>query len=132
MRICEDVLYQPVAPVGFGIGEAVENTISFRVFDPVIQVALFLVAKRFPVADQELKIARVRLVDGRVVDFVDDAMAERESDPAVRMISGAETFLGAGCPAGFDSGRTECDGVLSWIHIALQRAEIIGVTGFTP
>ena len=75
----------------------------------MIQVALFLVAKCFPVADQELKIARVRLVNGRVVDFVDDAMAEREPDPAARMISGAETFLGAGGPAGFDSGCAECE-----------------------
>ena len=64
MRIRKDVLYQPVAPVGFLIGEAVENTIPFRIFNPVVQVALFLVTKRFTVADQELKIARVRLVDG--------------------------------------------------------------------
>ena len=109
MRIGEDVLDQPVAPVGFRIGEPVEKTIAFRVFDPVIQVALFLVAKRFPVADEKLKIARVRLVNGRVVDFVDDAMAEREPDPAARMISGAQAFLGAGGPAGLDSGCAECD-----------------------
>ena len=83
----------------------------------MVQVALFLVAKRFPVGDEKLEIARVRLVHARVVDFVDDAMAEREPDPAARMISGAQAFFGAGGPAGFDSGRAECDGVLSWIHI---------------
>jgi len=109
VRIGEDVLNDPVAPVPLGIGDAVENTIAFRVFDPVIQVALFLVAKCFTVADQELKIAGIRLVNGRVIDFVDDAMAEREPDPATRVISGAETFLGAGSPAWLDSGRAECD-----------------------
>ena len=83
----------------------------------MVQVALFLVAKRFPVADEELKIARVRLVDGRVVDFVDDAVAEREPDPAARMIGGAQTFLGAGGPARLDSGCAEGDGVFSWIHV---------------
>ncbi len=50
------------------------------------QVAFFLVAKRFAIADQKLKVARVRLVDMRIIDFVDDAMAEREPDTATRMI----------------------------------------------
>ena len=109
VRICKDVFDEPVASIAFRIGEAVEKTVAFRVFDPVIQVALFLVAKCFPVADEELKIARVRLVDGRVVDFVDDAVAEREPEPATCMISGAETFLGAGRPAWLDSGCAECD-----------------------
>jgi len=78
--ICEDVFYETVASVAFRIGETVENTILFRVFDPVIQVTLFLVEKRFPVADKKLKIARVRCVDGGIVDFVDDAMTEPPSD----------------------------------------------------
>ena len=107
MRIGEDVLDEPVAPVALRIGEAVEKTIAFRVFDPVIQVALFLVAKCFAVADQKLKIARVGLVDVRVIDLVDDAVAEREPDPAARMISGAEAFLGAGRPARLNSGRAK-------------------------
>ena len=107
MRVGQDMLYDPVAPVRFGIGEPVENTVPFRVFDPVIQVALFLVAEGLAVADEKLKIARVRLVDGRVVDFVDDAVTEREPDPAARMISGAQAFFCAGGPAGLDSGRAE-------------------------
>src|SRR5512137_269774 len=117
MRICEDVLDQAVAPGGFGIGEPVEKAIAFRVLDQVLEVAFFLMAKGFSVADEELEIARVGFVNGGVVDFVDDAMAEREPDPAARMISGAETFFGAGGPAGFDSGRAECDRVFSGIHV---------------
>src|SRR5512136_957136 len=117
MWIGEDLLDQAVASVGFGVGEPVEKAVAFRVFDQVLQVAFFLVAKRFSVADEELEIARVGFVNGGVVDFVDDAMAEREPDAAARMISGAETFFGAGGPAGFDSGRAECDRVFSGIHI---------------
>ena len=44
----------------------------------MIQVTLLFVAKSLAVADQKLKIARVGLVYGRVVDFVDDAVAECE------------------------------------------------------
>ena len=120
VRICKDVLDQLVAPVGLRVGEAVENTIAFRVFDPVAQVALFLVAKRFPVGDQELKIARVRRVNRGVVNLVDDAMAEREPEPAARMISGAQAFLRAGSPAGFDAGRTECHRVFRRVHAGIR------------
>ena len=64
MGIREDVLDQPVAPLRLQIDEAVEDTIPFRVFDLAIQVALFFTAKRFAIADQESKIARVRPVNG--------------------------------------------------------------------
>ena len=40
------------------------------------------------------EIACVRLVDGRVVNFVHDAVAERQPEPAARLISGAESFFG--------------------------------------
>ena len=122
MWICKDVFYETVASVAFRIGEAVKNTILFRVFDPVIQVAFFLVAKRFSVADKKLKIARVRCVDGGIVDFVDNAMAEREPQPATRMIGSAEAVFSAGRPAGFDSGGAKCDRVFKWIHVRISNA----------
>ena len=80
MRIGEHVLDQPIAAAGFRIGEAVKEAIALRVFDRVIQVALFLVAKRFAIADEKLKVARVRLIDVRIVNLVDDAVAEREPE----------------------------------------------------
>ena len=118
VRIGQDVLDQPVASAAFRIGEPVERSVAFRVFDPVIQVSLFLVTKCFPVADQELKIARVWLVNSGVINLVDDAVAQREPDPATRMISRAKTLLGAGCPARCDTGRAECDGMFGWIHVS--------------
>ena len=100
---------EPVASVAFRIGEAVEKTVAFWIFDSVVQIALFLVAKRFPVADKKLEIACVRLVDGRVINFVDDAVVKREPEATARMISGTETFFGAGRPTWLDVGRAECD-----------------------
>ena len=109
MRIGEHVLYEPVAALAFRIGQAVEKAIALRVFDQVIQVALFLVAKCFAVADEKLKIARVRLVDARIVDLVDDAVTEREPEPATGMIGRAHAFFRARSPAWLDSRRAKCD-----------------------
>src|SRR5689334_15462765 len=118
MRVGQNVFYEAIASIGFGIGEPVKNTIPFRVFDPVIQVALFLVAKRCSVADEKLKIACIGLVDGRVIDFIDDAVAEREPNPTARMIRSAQTLLGAGGPAGLNSRGTKGNAVSTWIHLS--------------
>src|ERR1035441_3990202 len=104
------------------MGQPVEKTIPFRVFEQVVQVALFLVAKRLPVGDEKLKITRVRLIHTRVVDFVHDAMAEREPDAAARMINGASPFFRTGGPAGFYSGCAECGRGFSCIHIRISNA----------
>ena len=121
MRIGEDMLDQPVASAAFRIGESVENAISLRVFYLVIQIALFLVAECFPVADHELKIARVRLIERWIVEFVDDAMAEREPKPAACVIGGAQTCFGTGRPTRLDSGRAEGDGgVIRWVSSCIN------------
>jgi hypothetical protein len=44
----------------------------------MIEVALFLVTKRFSVADKKLKVARVRLIDVWIINLVHDAVTERE------------------------------------------------------
>ena len=51
--------------------------------------------ERFAVADQELKIARVGLIDMRLVNFVQDPMTESKPDAATGVISRPDTFLGA-------------------------------------
>jgi hypothetical protein len=60
----------------------------------VIQVAFFLVAEGYPVSDQELKIARVRLVDGGVVDLIDDAMALEVQRGSIPGAPNATRFAG--------------------------------------
>jgi len=111
MRIGEDMFYNSIATTWFRVRDTIKKAITFRIIDGVNQVAFFLVAKRFSVADKKLKIARVRCVDGGIVDFVDNAMAEREPQPATRMIGSAEAVFSAGRPAGFDSGGAKCDRV---------------------
>jgi hypothetical protein len=86
------------------------------VFNLVVQITFFLVAKCFAVADEKLKIARVRLIHMWIINFVHDAVTQREPQAAARVISRAETLFGAGGPAWFDSGRAECNGVSRQIH----------------
>src|SRR6266478_7138997 len=116
MRVAQNMLDDSVAAVGFRVGQAINEAIAFREFDLVFQVSLLLVAKCLAVADKKLKITRVRLVHARVINFVDDAMAEREPDPAASVISGAEALLGAGSPARLDARRAKGDGVVGWVH----------------
>ena len=100
MRIGEHVFYQPVTALALRIGQAVKDAIAFRVFDPVVQVALFLVAKCLAVGDEELKVARVRLIDMRVVNLIDNAVTQREPEPATGVIGRADALFGARSPAG--------------------------------
>ena len=93
VRIREHMFDQPVAAVRLRIRQAIEETIALRIFDLVIQVALFLVAKRFAVADEKLKVARVGLIDVRIVNFIDDAVAERKPEPATGMIGRAHALF---------------------------------------
>lgn len=64
------------------------NRVLFGIFNPVVKVVLFLVSEGFAIANQELEITRVRLVDGWKVDFIDDAVAKREPGPSVGVIRG--------------------------------------------
>src|SRR5215831_13175683 len=107
MRISEDVLYDAIAAVRFRIDEAVERAIALRVLDTVIQVALLLVAECFAVADEKLKIARIGMIDVRIINLVDDPMTEREPKPATAVVSRAHALLGAGSPARLDSRRSK-------------------------
>ena len=107
MRIREDVFYQSVATAGLRIRQTVKEAIALRICDHVIQVALFLVAKRFPVTDKKLKVARVRSIDARIINLIDDAVTKREPEAATGMIGRAHAFLRARSPAWLDSRRAK-------------------------
>ena len=95
MRIREDVFYEPVATVGLRIRQTIKEAIALRVFDQMIEVALLLVAKRFAITDEKLKVARVRLIDAWIVDLIDDAVTEREPQAATGMIGCTNPFFRA-------------------------------------
>jgi len=107
MRIREDMFYETVATVGLRIRQTIKKAIALRVFDQVIQVALFLVAKPFAIADEKLKVARVRLIHTWIIDLVDDAVTKREPKAATGVIGRTDSFFRARSPAWLDSRRTK-------------------------
>src|SRR6266581_3300688 len=107
MRIGEHVFYESVPPVRLRIRQTVKEAIALRVFDQVIQVALFLVAKRFAITYEKLKVARVWLIDTWVVDLIDDAVTKCEPEAATGMIGCTDPFFRARSPARLDSRRTK-------------------------
>ena len=70
----------------------------------------------FTVADEKLEVARVWLIDMRIINLIDDAVAEREPETATGMIRRAHAFFRARSPARFDSRRAKRNRVLSRIH----------------
>ena len=123
MWIGEDVLDDPVTAVGFGICETIKEAIALGIFDEMSKVALFLVAKRFAVGDEILKIAGVRLINAGIVNLVDDAVADGEPKAATGVVGSADAFFRAGGPARLDSGRAKggrC--CFSRSHIESSRA----------
>src|SRR6266404_7878764 len=80
------------------------------------QVALFLVAKCLAVADEKFKITRIRLIEPRIVNFINDAMAEGEPEAAASGIGGSETFLCAGRPTRLNSGCPKRRAIDLWVH----------------
>ena len=107
VRISEHVLYNAIAALWFRIGEPVKDAIALRIFDAVIQVTLLFVAERFAVGDQKLKVARVRLINVRIVNLIDDTVAEREPKPATRVIGRTHALFRARSPARLDPRRTK-------------------------
>ena len=88
------------------------------------QIALFLVAKCFAVADEKFKIARIRLINPRKINFINDAMAEGEPEAAASGICGPKTFLCAGRPTRLNSGRSKrrATDLRARTHIAARDA----------
>jgi hypothetical protein len=72
----------------------------------VPEVALFFVAEVFAIGDQEVEFARVRRVDGRTIDFADNALGKSKPEPAAGVVSSADTVLGRAAPEGLRSRRT--------------------------
>ena len=81
------------------------------------QVSLLFVAEGFSVRDEKLKVARVRLINVRVVDLVHDAVAEREPEPATGVIRSADTFLRARSPTRLNPRSAEGNAEIAVRHL---------------
>ena len=107
MWIGKHMFYYTIATARLRIRETIKEAIALRVFDQMIEIAFFFVAKRFAVADEKLKIAGIWLIDVRVVNLVEDSVTEREPDTATCMVGRANAFFCARGPTRLDPRRTK-------------------------
>jgi hypothetical protein len=117
MWIGKHMFYYTIATARLRIRETIKEAIARRVFDKMIEIALFFVAKRFAVADEKLKVTGVWLIDVRVVNLVEDSVTEREPDAATCMVGRANAFFCARGPAWLDPRRPKGDCILRRIHL---------------
>src|SRR5205814_10549207 len=116
MRIGEHIFEQPVAIARVSIRQAVKEAVTFRVFNRMGEIALFLVTERFSIGDEKLKVACVWSINVRVVNLIDDAMAQREPQTATGMISRADAFFRTRRPPWLDPRRAKRHSTISQIH----------------
>ena len=93
MRISQYLFDQLIPPFGFSVDHSVEKAVAFGVFNPMNQIALFLMAKRLSVTDKEFEITRIGLVGRRVVNLIYDTVTEGKPEATAFGTSGSQTIL---------------------------------------
>src|SRR5579859_2950839 len=104
----QDVFVDTEAPADVGVGELEGGDAVFETVQNGRAIALFFGEEAVAVGDDEAEVAGAGLVDARIVDFVQDAVAEGEPDAADRGKRGADAGLGAGGPAWRNAWPTWC------------------------
>jgi hypothetical protein len=74
----------------------------------MFQIALFFLAEGFAVADEELKVPRVRFIDMGIINLIHDAVTQREPDAATGVVRRANAFFRTRGPARLNARRAEC------------------------
>src|SRR5271157_5646734 len=107
MRIGDDLLDDSVTLSRLDACDPHAESVSAEVFDRGLQIAPLVMKEGLTVADQELKVANLRMVDRRIVDFVEYAVRDRVPDAARTGVGGADHVLGATGPSGLDARTAE-------------------------
>ena len=98
-RVGDHHLLDPVAALAAGVDEPVGRHALLELLDDAGRVALLLGEEVGAVGDDQPEVARAGHVDARVVDLVQDAVADREPDAALVAGRGPDAALGARRPA---------------------------------
>jgi hypothetical protein len=118
--IRRDFLDDAIAPLAVRIRQSIKRCAFFWILDRVLEIAPLLVEESFAIGDEKLEVARIGLIDMRIIDFVDDAVRNREPDPTTGVIGGPNPFLGALRPARFGTGSAK-----GFTHVGMQYAFIV-------
>ena len=107
MRIGDDRLLDRVPLLRVDVDDAVAEHVRRERFNRRRGVQALFVREAFTVGDDQLKVANLCAIDGRTVDFRDDAVEQREPHPARSRICRADAVLIRVSPFGLDPGSPE-------------------------
>ena len=101
--IGQDLFLDPVATINGGIPNSIRRNAGLHLGDLGACVPLFLREVRLPIRHDEAEIASAGVVDARVVDLIQNPVAQREPDTALSTDGRAHATLCARRPP---SGKT--------------------------
>src|SRR6185437_5850563 len=118
MRIGQCLLFDAITALPADVGQRERWDARGQPANAGVSVALLLGEERRAVRDDQSHVAHTSLVDARIIDLVEDAVAEREPDVTAVGEGRAPADLGARGPAGRDTGRawSEAGGLIRYIH----------------
>src|ERR1700677_1396642 len=105
MRVSQRLLLYAVATVPADVDQSERRHALGQPVNAGVGVALLLGKERRAVRNDQPHVAHAGLVDARVIDLVEDAVAEREPDVTVGAERRAHADLGARGPSRCDAGR---------------------------
>lgn len=105
-RVRDHLIDQAESPTAMRAGQPESGNAVFDTLDDRFAIALDLGEQSIPVSDDEPEIADASLINARIVDFIDDAVADGEPHPAAFAERGADSVLGARCPPSRNSWPT--------------------------
>src|SRR6185437_1098269 len=118
MRIGQGLLLDAIAAVPADVGQCERRHACSQPANAGVSVTLLLGEVCAAVRDDQSQVAHAGLVDPRVIDLVESAVAEREPDVAVVAQRRAHADLCAGRPAGGNARRPgrETDRLVRYTH----------------
>src|SRR6185437_4147472 len=93
MRRCDDLFFDPVSPLAASVDQLISRNACYGKRDFVLCVPLFLREEVLAVGDDQTKIAGARIIQARVVDLIENAVAESEPNPTRRVESRTHAAL---------------------------------------
>src|ERR1051326_3504138 len=103
MRITDQLLFYSITALRIRAGDVIAQSMRLQTHGFALKIAFLFVKEGFAISNQELGITNLRTVDGRVIDFCEDAHRHGKPDPAGGRICSSNAIFRAGSPCGIDA-----------------------------
>ena len=99
VRIGHNLLFNAIPAIAAGIDQFESRHAVGQPFHFVAGIAFFLGKKLRAVGDDHSHVTDASLINARVINLIENSVAQCKPDPALVAQRRAHTGLGAGCPA---------------------------------